>query len=155
MLYSGSDWEHVYAKGEVKMDKMDKLISLLGEENIEELKKQITRVIIERVESDMDDYDRYLLYPPDMRETIKETMESVDKKVAKMYKDAIIEINEDYIEKMKNYMTHQVNESALRSKVFDYATKLKFYGNEFSKEYKISQELFKILKETEPDDRKE
>ena len=129
---------------------MQELINLLGEENIEELKKKIAEIIVERVEDDMRDYDRYLLYPPDMRDMIKEAMESVEKKVAKMYKDAIIEINKDYINKMKDYMTQQINESALRSKVLDYATRLKHWGNEFSKEYKISQELFKILEETEP-----
>ena len=134
------------------MDRMDKLISLLGEENIEELKKQITRVIIERVESDMDDYDRYLLYPPDMRETIKETMESVDKKVAKMYKDAVIEINQDYIDKMKNYMMKQIGDKSLRTKIYDYATKLEYCGSD---KKQIAVELFAILRETEPDDRKE
>lgn len=134
------------------MDRMDKLISLLGEENIEELKKQITRLIIEKVESDMDDYDRYLLYPPDMRETIKETMESVDKKVAKMYKDAVIEINQDYIDKMKNYMMKQIGDKSLRTKIYDYATKLEYRGYN---EKQIAVELFAILRETEPDDRKE
>ena len=126
-----------------------KLVELLGEENAEELKKKIAQVIVERVEDDMRDYDQYLLYPPDMSDMIKETMASVDKKVAKMYKDAVIEVNQKYIDKMKDYMTHQINESALRSKVLDYATRLKHWGNEFSTEYKISQELFKILEETE------
>ena len=66
-----------------------------------------------------------------------------------MYKDAVIEINQDYIDKMKDYMTHQVNEMELRTKIFDYAEGLKHRGNEYSKEYHISKELFKILKETE------
>lgn len=128
---------------------MQQLISLLGEENVEELKKKIAQVIVERVEDDMRDYDRYLLYPPDMRDMIKETMESVKTKVAKMYKDAVIEINQDYINKMKKYMMSQIDESALRKKVYDYSMKLKFYGNEFSTEYKIGTELLKILEETE------
>lgn len=126
-----------------------KLVELLGEENAEELKKKIAQLIVERVEDDMRDYDRYLLYPPDMRDMIKETMESVEKKVAKMYKDAVIEVNHNYINKMKTYMMSQINESALRKKVYDYAIKLRFYGNEFSIEYKIGTELLKILEETE------
>lgn len=129
---------------------LTKLVELLGEENAEELKKKIAQVIVERVEDDMRDYDQYLLYPPDMRDMIKETMESVEKKVAKMYKDAVIEVNQGYINKMKKYMMSQINESALRKKVYDYAIKLKFYGNEFSTEYKIGTELLKILEETEP-----
>jgi len=128
---------------------LTKLVELLGEENAEELKKKIAEIIVERVEDDMRDYDRYLLYPPDMRDMIKETMESVEKKVAKMYKDAVIEVNQNYINKMKTYMMSQINESALRKKVYDYAMKLKFYGNEFSTEYKIGTELLKILEETE------
>lgn len=129
---------------------LTKLAELLGEENAEELKNKIAEIIVERVEDDMRDYDRYLLYPPDMRDMIKEAMESVEKKVAKMYKDAVIEVNQDYINKMKTYMISQINESALRKKVYDYAMKLKFYGNEFSTEYKIGTELLKILEETEP-----
>ena len=97
----------------------------------------------------MRDYGQYLLYPPDISDMIKETIESVEKKVAKMYKDAVIEVNHDYINKMKKYMMSQINESALRTKVYDYAMKLKFYGNEFSTEYKIGTELLKILEETE------
>lgn len=66
-----------------------------------------------------------------------------------MYKDAVIEINQDYINKMKDYMTHQVNEMELRTKICDFAKSLKYRGNEYSKEFQISQELYKILQETE------
>ena len=104
------------------MNEIKGLISLLGEENVEELKKGLVKLLLE---------------------------ESTNKKVSKMYKDAVIEINQDYIQKMKDYMTHQVNETELRTKIFDYADQLKYKGNEFSKEYQISEELFKILKETE------
>lgn len=131
------------------MGEINGLISLLGEENVEELKKGLARLILEQAETDLKSYSEYLLYPPDMRNIIKDAMESTDKKVSKMYKDAVIEINQDYIDKMKNYMTHQVNETELRTKIFDYAKSLKYRGNEYSKEYQISEELFKILKETE------
>ncbi len=131
------------------MNEIKGLISLLGEENVEELKKGLVRLILEQAESDLKDYGEYLLYPPDMRSIIKDVIESTDKKLSKMYKDAVIEINQDYIDKMKDYMTHQVNEKELRTKIFDYADQLKYKGNEFSKEYQISEELFKILKETE------
>lgn len=131
------------------MNEINGLISLLGEENVEELKKGIVKLILDRTESDLKLYDEYLLYPPDMRDVIKDAMESTDKKVSKMYKDAVIEINQAYIDKMKDYMMHQVNETELRTKIFDYAKSLKYRGNEYSKEFQISQELFKILKETE------
>ena len=131
------------------MDKINGLVSLLGEENAEELKKGIVRLILEQAESDLKDYGEYLLYPPDMISIIKDAMESTNKKVSKMYKDAVIEINQTYIDKMKDYMTYQVNETELRTKIFDYAESLKYRGNEYSKEYQISEELFKILKETQ------
>lgn len=128
---------------------MQQLISLLGEENVTELKKKIAELIVEQVRSDIENYGEYLLYPPDMQDTIKDVMSETAEKISKMYKAAVIEINKDYINKLKDYMAQQVNESALRSKVLDYATRLKHWGNEFSTEYKISQELFKILEETE------
>ena len=131
------------------MNEIKGLISLLGEENVEELKKGLVKLLLEQAEGDLKSYGQYLLYPPDMRDIIKDAMESTDKKVSKMYKDAVIEINQDYIQKMKDYMTHQVNETELRTKIFDYAENLKYRGNEYSKEYQISEELFKILKETE------
>ena len=131
------------------MNEIKGLISLLGEENVEELKKGLITLLLEQAESDLKDYGEYLLYPPDMQNIIKDAMESTGKKVSKMYKDAVIEINQDYIQKMKDYMTHQVNETELRTKIFDYAESLKYRGNEYSKEYQISEELFKILKETE------
>lgn len=131
------------------MNEINGLISLLGEENVEELKKGIVKLILDWTESDLKLYDGYLLYPPEMRDIIKDAMESTDKKVSKMYKDAVIEINQAYIDKMKDYMMHQVNETELRTKIFDYAKSLKYRGNEYSKEYQISEELFKILQETE------
>ena len=131
------------------MDNINGLISLLGEENVEELKKGIVKLLLEQAESDLNSYSEYLLYPPEMRDIIKDAMESTDKKVSKMYKDAVIEINQAYIDKMKDYMMHQVNETGLRTKIFDYAKSLKYRGNEYSKEFQISQELFKILQETE------
>lgn len=131
------------------MNEINGLISLLGEENVEELKKSLVRLILEQAERDLKEYNEYLLYPPSMQSIIKDAMESTDKKVSKMYKDAVIEINQDYINKMKDYMMHQVNEKELRTKIFDYAKSLKYRGNEYSKEFQISQELFKILQETE------
>ena len=130
------------------MGEINGLISLLGEENTEELKKGIVKLLLEQAESDLNSYSEYLLYPPEMRDIIKDAMESTDKKVSKMYKDAVIEINQAYIDKMKDYMMHQVNEMELRTKIFDYAKSLKYRGNEYSKEYQISEELFKILRET-------
>lgn len=131
------------------MSEINGLVSLLGEENVEELKKSLVQLILEQAERDLKQYNEYLLYPPSMQSIIKDAMESTDKKVSKMYKDAVIEINQDYINKMKDYMTHQVNEMELRTKICDFAKSLKYRGNEYSKEFQISQELYKILQETE------
>lgn len=129
---------------------MQQLIAVLGEENVDALKKRLADLIIEHARDELENYGDYLLYPPDMTDLIKETMTDVEKKVAKMYKDAVIEINKDYIDKMKNYMAQQLQEKELRSKITEYAKKLQYWGNEHSKEYQISQKLFEILRETEP-----
>lgn len=128
---------------------MNGFIELLGEENVVELKKRLVDLIIEEVRSEFEVYGEYLLNPPDMQDTIQEAISETNEKVSKMYQKAIIDINKDYISKMQSYMKNQVSEAALRSKVMDYATKLKC-NSEYSDEYRISQHLFKILEETEP-----
>ena len=128
---------------------MQQLIAVLGEENVDTLKKRLVDLIIEHTRDELENYGDYLLYPPAMQDLITEAMTDTQKKVEKMYKDAVININKDYIEKLKKYMAQQTGDTALRAKIIDYATHLKQKGNEFSKEYEISQKLFKILRETE------
>ena len=126
------------------------VIQLLGEENIENLKKRICNLILERVEADLDDYGRYLLYPPDMDDMIDDTYQMVHKKIEKMYKDAVIDVNKDYIEKMKAYMAGQFGgDKTLRREAIDLAKKYYWRGNERSKERKFAEELLSVLRLTQ------
>ena len=125
-------------------------IELLGEENIEDLKKKICGLIVERVKSDIDDYGRYLLYPPDMDDMIKDVYQTTCKQLKKMYKDAVIDINKDHIEKMKAYMAGQFNgDKTLRHEVLDLAKKYYWQSNQYGKERKFAEELLKVLRLTQ------
>lgn len=75
-------------------------------------------------------------------------MEDTEKKIRKMYKDAVIEINQDYINKLKDYMTNQIEfpEKTMRREIIDYAGKLRWSGYR-GKE--IVDELFKIVRATQ------
>lgn len=112
------------------MEKINGLIKLLGEENVDELKRNIVEVITEQIRDDLRDYGSYLLYPPDMQDIVRDAMESTEKKVAKMYKDAVIEINQDYIDKMKKYMTERINDPIkdMRREIIDLAKRLQYCG---------------------------
>ena len=131
------------------MNNLKGIIDVLGENNAEELQKRLVDVIVEKAQQDLNDYSEYLFYPPDIRDCIGEAFDSVEKKVVKMYKDAIIDVNKDYISKMKKYMSDQVKESTLRSEVLMLAQIYYWKGNQYSKERKFAEELLKILRITQ------
>lgn len=132
-------------------ESVNALVTLLGEKNAEKLKSNIVDLITNQIENDFISYGEYLLYPPDIREIINETVKDTENKIRKMYKDAVIEINQDYIEKMKQYMTQQINspDRNMRKKIIDYADKLYWESNEYGKERKIAKELFEICQATQ------
>ena len=90
-------------------ESLNALVTLLGEKNAEKLKSNIVDLITNQINNDFISYGKYLLYPPDIHEIINETVKDTENKIRKMYKDAAIEINQDYIEKMKQYMAQQIN----------------------------------------------
>ena len=121
------------------------LAQVLGEENVFNLRKKLVDILIEKAESDLEDYSEWLLYPPDFRVLINDAVDTTYKKVAKMYRDAIIDINQDYINKMKAYMSSQIQETSLRKEVYDLAAKYYWQSNEYGKERKFAEDLYKIL----------
>lgn len=132
------------------MDRINAIVELLGDDNIESIKKRIADIIVRRVEDDLDSYGCYLIYPPDIQETVSDAYESVYKKVKKMYQTAVVDINQDYIDKMKTYMAKQCGgDKRLRAKVFELAKQYSHQGNEYSKERAFSDKLYEILRETE------
>ena len=67
------------------------LSSLIGHDNVEDVKKRIADLIVDRVEADIRAYDYYLFYPENYQLTIDEAFEKVEKKLVKMYTDAMIQ----------------------------------------------------------------
>lgn len=133
------------------MSNTNGLISLLGEENVEMLKKNIVQLIVEQIKEDIENYGEYLLYPPDMQDIVKDAMEDAQKKVSKMYKDAVIEINKDYIDKMKSYMSKQVKdpEKVMRREIIELAKSLKYHNDVFGRNEKLAQRLYEIARATQ------
>ena len=65
---------------------LSSLESLLGKENVDDVKKRIADLIVNRVEDDLKHYDCYLFYPPDYSECINEAFSKVQKKFVKFTK---------------------------------------------------------------------
>lgn len=78
------------------------LSGLLGEDNVEDIKKRIADLIVERVASDIRSYDYYLFYPPDYASCIEDSFESINKKITKMYKDTMLECAKDAVNRFKD-----------------------------------------------------
>ena len=88
-------------------EKLLPLENLLGKENVEEIKTAIKNMIIQAVENDISYYRRseYLFYPPDYIKGIaEEAFDEVEKKIKKMYKDAMLDVAERSVEKYKDFL---------------------------------------------------
>ena len=75
---------------------------LLGKDNVDDVKKRIGNLIVERVASDLRSYDYYLFYPEDYKGAIEEAFEKVNKKIAKMYTDTMIEVAGEAVKRFKD-----------------------------------------------------
>lgn len=78
------------------------LESLLGKENVDDVKKRIGDLIVERVRSDIQAYDYYMFYPGDFEQIIDEAFESISKKIIKMYKDTALECAQEAVQRFKD-----------------------------------------------------
>lgn len=87
------------------------LSSLLGEDNVEDIKKRIANLIVNRVESDIRTYDYYLFYPENYELTIDEAFEKVEKKLVKMYADAMLESAQEAVKRFKDIAITYVEET--------------------------------------------
>ena len=75
-------------------NKDNPLTQFLGEENIEDMKKRIVDVIVERVERDMNDYGeyQYLVCPDDIIERlIDDTVDRVQDRVQEKLEKVVME----------------------------------------------------------------
>lgn len=83
-------------------ENLSALDRLLGVDNVEDIKKCIADVIVQKVKSDIRLYDCYLFYPGDYQSTIADAFESVQKKITKMYKDAALESAREAIQRFQD-----------------------------------------------------
>lgn len=89
------------------------LSSLIGENNVEDIKKRITNIIVSAVEDDIRYYKKqsYVFYPPDYIKGIaEEAFDEVEKKIKKMYKDAMLDVAQKSVEKYKELVTSELND---------------------------------------------
>lgn len=89
------------------------LSSLIGENNVEDIKKRITNIIVSAVEDDIKYYKKqsYVFYPPDYIKGIaEEAFDEVEKKIKKMYKDAMLDVAQKSVEKYKELVTSELND---------------------------------------------
>ena len=75
---------------------------LLGKDNVEDVQKRIGTLIVDRVASDLRSYDYYLFYPEDYKGAIDEAFEKVNKKIAKMYTEAMLEVATEAVKRFKD-----------------------------------------------------
>lgn len=86
------------------------LETLLDVDNVKDIKKRISNLIVERVASDIRSYDYYLFYPGDYQEAIGEAFESVQKKIVKMYKDSMLEAAQEAVLRFKDVALSEFDE---------------------------------------------
>lgn len=87
------------------------LASLLGKDNVEDMKKQIANLIVDRVADDIRSYDYYLFYPENYQASIDESFEQVEKKIVKMYKDAMLESAQEAVNRFKDISIATLNDT--------------------------------------------
>lgn len=92
-------------------ENLSALSSLLGEDNVEDVKKRIADLIVNRVASDIRSYDYYLFYPENYESTIDEAFEKVEKKLVKMYTDAMLESAQEAVNRFKDIAITSMNET--------------------------------------------
>lgn len=86
------------------MKELTKIAKILGEDNEQRLKNEITDLLIQRIEDDLDNYEDWIV---DLNELYKE----VNKEVQKAVKDKMIKhYTENFEEKMNEMFKEQFGE---------------------------------------------
>lgn len=68
-------------------------------------------MIVSRIASDLRVYDYYLFYPEDYTETINSAFEKIEKKITKMYSDALLETATESVTRFKDIALSHINET--------------------------------------------
>lgn len=92
-------------------ENLSALDDLLGKDNVEDIKKRIGDLLVGRISDDMESYDRYLFYPGDYEDTINTAFKKVNKKIEKLYSDAMLECATEAITRFKDIALSSVNDT--------------------------------------------
>lgn len=87
--------------GEEIMDQLSALKSLIDTDNVESVKQRIGDLIVQRVEEDMREYNQYIFWPPDYEGVMNEAIDGVEKKIKKLYSDAMLEVAQKAVDVFK------------------------------------------------------
>lgn len=90
------------------------LSPIIGEENVEDVKTRIANIIVSAVEHDVRHYQQnhYVFYPPDYIKGIaEEAFEEVEKKIKKMYKDAMLDVAQRSVAKYRDMTIAELDET--------------------------------------------
>lgn len=83
-------------------ENLSALEQLLDVDTVKYIKKRIGDLIVDRVRSDINQYDYYLFYPSNYKETIDQAFEKTQKKIIKMYQDAMLESAQEAVQRFKD-----------------------------------------------------
>jgi len=77
------------------------LIDFIGVDNVKKLQDGFTNLLLNQLEDDLKDYGQYLFYPPDHEDVINDAFNKVEKKLGKLYSDAMLDVAQKSVEKWK------------------------------------------------------
>lgn len=86
------------------------LIKIIGEKNYEKLQKEITDVIIERIKSDLDNFDMYVIDEQMIMEIFDESIKSAKSKLKKIYTEGALEIAQKQVEIYQKNLEKEISE---------------------------------------------
>lgn len=86
------------------------LAQLLGEERMDKLLDRIANLIFDRVNEDLKQYNYYLFYPANYESIVDEAFERIEKKIQKMYSDAVLENMQKVVSQYKEVTENYIKE---------------------------------------------
>ena len=94
------------------------LMQFIGADNVKKIQDGFADLLLEQVRNDLNDYGKYIFYPPDHEEILNDAFDKVSKKIQKMYEGAMLDVAQRSIEKWKELAMANVGvEKPLMEKV--------------------------------------
>lgn len=82
------------------VEEISPLTEFLGAERVSDLKDKVCTLILEQVESDLRERDRYvLIYSDDIRDIVEEALGEVKNKIKKQFKEEFLAITNEALSK--------------------------------------------------------